>query len=170
MSKTRKLTHMSMFVVLQIVFTRFLGIQTLNNRISLTFIPMAIAGMMHGPVFSGTSAFVADLLGQLLFPKGGYPYFIGYGLTVFLSGFLYGLLKDKEKPFLWIVGITLVKHLFLHMILNTYWNHLLGGDSMAALLKVRYVKYMILIPFEIIVLPPILQLVKKQLRSMNYES
>lgn len=170
MSKTRKLTHMSMFVVLQVVFTRFLGIQTLNNRISLTFIPMAIAGLMHGPLFSGAAAFSADLLGQLMFPKGGYPYFIGYGITVFLSGFLYGLLKDKEKPFLWIVGITLVKHLVLHMVMNTYWNHLLGGESMSALLKIRYIKYLILIPFEIIVLPPIVTLIKKQLGNLGYES
>ncbi|WP_331836839.1 folate family ECF transporter S component [Erysipelothrix piscisicarius] len=71
MMNTRKLTHLAMFVVLQIVVSRFLAIPTPIVKISFTYVPMAIAGYLYGWLFGGVAAALADVLGADALPTRG---------------------------------------------------------------------------------------------------
>ncbi len=163
---TRRLTQMAFFVVLQVVLTRFLGITTEINRISFSFIPMALAGAYMGPVYSSLAAITADLIGHFLWPKG--PYYIGFTITAALSGALYGILSremNRKEQSIWIVLITLFKRVILHLGLNSYWLHRLGGKSMKVLILGRYLKTIFLVPIDIIVLLLVFKLINPHLQK-----
>lgn len=147
MKKTRYLAHLSMFVVLQIVFTLFIGVATPVTRITLTFIPMAVAGMLHGPVFGLVAALAADLIRATLWPIG--PYFIGFSITAALVGALYGLLYKKENMTKTIIFIAMFKALVLHLFLNTFWVSYLSKVPYMVLLTPRIIKELFLVPIEI---------------------
>ena len=147
MKKTRYLAHLSMFVVLQIVFTLFIGVTTPITRITLTFIPMAVAGMLYGPVFSLVAALSADLIRATLWPIG--PYFIGFSITAALVGALYGLLYKKENMTKTIIFIAVFKGVVLHLFLNTFWVSYISKTPYFVLLTPRIVKELFLIPIEI---------------------
>ena len=56
----------AMLVAVQVVLVRFCSIQTPFQRISFGFVPMSMAGIMFGPVYSCVVAALADLLGAIL--------------------------------------------------------------------------------------------------------
>lgn len=165
MRQTRYLAHLAIFVVLEIVFTLFIGITTPITRISLTFVPMAIAGMVYGPVFGMVSALAADLIRSTLWPIG--PYFIGFSITAALVGGLYGILHNKspKKMRIWVVLITIIKGFGLHLLLNTYWISIISKTPYTVLLKPRIITTIFLIPIEIIINMYLLPRLKKQLEG-----
>lgn len=149
MKRTNILAHMSMFVVLQIVFTLFIGITTPITRITLTFIPMAVAGMLHGPVFGLIAALAADLIRASLWPIG--PYFVGFSVTAALVGALYGLLLYKKDMTKTIIFIAVFKGIVLHLFLNTFWVSFVSKVPYKVILAPRVIKVLFLIPIEIVI-------------------
>ena len=83
------LTCLALLIALDIILTRFLSINTQFLRISLGMIPVALAGVIFGPVWGGVCGAAGDLLGMLIFPSGAY--FPGFTLTAALTGIIYGL-------------------------------------------------------------------------------
>ncbi len=166
MKTTRKLTHLSMFVVLEIVFTLFIGVTTPINRISLTFVVMAVAGMMYGPVFGMLAALSADLIRATLWPVG--PYFWGFSFTAASVGMLYGLLykKDEKELLKWIVFIAIFKAVFLHLAMNTYWISIISKVPFKVLLKPRIIKELFLVPIEIGINAYLLPRIYRQMKGM----
>ena len=136
---TRRLVHIGLMIALQIIFTRFLSIEYGQIlRISFAFLPMAIVGIVYGPVYGGISATVANLLGAVL--RGITP-FPGFVLSAFLSGAIYGLLLYKKPKRLWRVccAVALICG-FVNIGLNTYWVYMLTGNAFLALLPIRSVQ------------------------------
>ena len=86
---TKTLTLMGLLIALEIVLSRFLSINAWNIRIGFSFVPIAAAGMLLGPIPAGIVAAAADILGATLFPSG--PFFPGFTLTAFLTGTLLGV-------------------------------------------------------------------------------
>lgn len=66
---TRTITLMSLLIALMVVFTRFISFETQFLRISFTFIPESLMGILFGPFWTGIGSAVADTVGMLLFPK-----------------------------------------------------------------------------------------------------
>ena len=146
----RTVTHMALLIALQIVLSRFLSISTPILRISLGFVPVAIAGMLFGPLSGGLVAATADFLGAILFPIGAY--FPGFTLTAFLTGVVYGLfLYQKEKSWFRIVASVLVISLILNLGMNTFWLMVITGKGYLALLPARLMQNIIMIPLQTIV-------------------
>lgn len=165
MKNTRYLAHLAMFVVLQIVFTLFIGVTTPVARITLTFVPMAVAGMMYGPVFGLVAALSADLIRATLWPVG--PYFVGFSITAALVGALYGLLYKKKDMTKTIIFIAIFKEVVLHLLLNTVWISIITKLSYTVLLKPRVLKTLFLIPFEIGINLYLLKKLKPQLEGIK---
>ncbi|AZK43990.1 MULTISPECIES: folate family ECF transporter S component [Erysipelothrix] len=159
MMNTRKLTHLAMFVVLQIVVSRFLAIPTPIVKISFTYVPMAIAGYLYGWLFGGVAAALADVLGAVLFPQGG-AYFPGFTLSAFIIGAMYGLLKDADCRLSVIVGIALFNTIAINLLLNTYWLSLVLGKSYLAMIPVRVTKSLVMLPIKIFVIKKVLDYMK----------
>jgi ECF transporter S component (folate family) len=129
----RTVTYLAFLIALQIVLSRFLSIATPIMKISLGFVPVAIAGMLFGPLSGGMVAATADFLGAILFPIG--PYFPGFTLTAFITGVIYGVfLYQKDRSWVRIILAVLIIALGLNLGLNTFWIMVITGKGYLALL------------------------------------
>ena len=130
---TKRLCIMGILTALKIILERVLSVSIGNYvRISFSFIPVAVSGMLLGPVSSTLVATVADLLGTLLSGQAPFP-----GLTVVaaLTGFLYGaFLYHKEvslaRAALCMLTVTVVCSLTLNS-LCLYWMGYLPHEAEA---------------------------------------
>ncbi len=123
---TKDLVTMAVLMALTIILGRTLAIPTPVSRISFSFLPIAVAGMLVGPVWAGIMAFAADFLGTMINAFGG-VYFPLFGLTEFCYGFIYGLFfYQKEinwKRILFCLLATLAFYLTVGVATQyIYWN------------------------------------------------
>lgn len=146
---TRTIVYLAVLVALEIVLNRFLSINTPVVKIGFSFVPIAVAGMLFGPIPAAVVAALADVLGAVLFPTG--TIFLGITLTAFLKGINWGLFLNKKQSILNIVLATLVDQIVLSYFLNSFWLSILMGAPYASLLATRIVQTAILIPVELVV-------------------
>lgn len=145
---TRRLAMMAMFVVLEVITTQFLALNTTFLRISFTFLPMIAAGYYFGIRFSVTVAVIADIVGMMLFPKGAY--FFGFTLSAAFSGLMYGLLKYRKKPEITVLLITVVHDIAL-VLINSVWLYMMYGPTMADAMPLRFQVALIRLPIAMII-------------------
>ena len=146
---TRTIVYLAVLVALEIVLNRFLSINTPVVKIGFAFVPIAVAGMLFGPIPAAIVAALADLLGAILFPTG--TIFLGITLTAFLKGISWGLFLYKKQSPLNIVLAVLVDQIVLSYFLNSFWLSILMGAPYTSLLATRIVQTAILIPVEFVV-------------------
>lgn len=150
MIRSKTIAFVGLLVSIEVIFTRFLSIQTPIIRIGFGFIPVAFSAIMFGPVIGGLTAAIADILGMLIFPK--YPYFPGFTLSAFLTGAIYGLfLHKKKKPVTLpnIIKSVLLITIFVDLGLTTLWVYMTTGKAAAALLIPRILKSAIMLPIQV---------------------
>ena len=136
---TKRMVHIALMIAFQIIFTRFLSIEYGQIiRISFAFIPMAIVGIVYGPVYGGIAAAIANFFGAVL---SGITPFPGFVLSAFLAGSIYGLLLYKKPKRLWRVcaAVALICG-FVNIGLNTLWVQMITGNPFFALLPIRSVQ------------------------------
>lgn len=122
--KTKTLVTCALLVALQIVFVRFISLGTGSIRISLGFVPVAVAGMIFGPLGGGIVASIADFLGMLLFSKGT-VYFFPLTISEFLYGFGFGLfLHNRDLPPIKLSICVIVQFILVNLILSSLWLYL----------------------------------------------
>ncbi len=139
----------ALFVVLYSVKLQI----TPDLRITFTFIPLALAGWLLGPVPAMLTGMIGDLAGCLLFPAG--PYFFGFTLTKILSGLFYGLFlykSDMKRLFLPTALATLSINVLLNVLLNALWLSILYGKAWSVYAAAHLVKNIITLPIEILIL------------------
>ena len=143
----KKLIQISLLIAIEVILTRFCSIQTPIVRIGFGFLPIAIIGMMYGPLSAGVAS-IGDILGMLLFPTGG-SFFPGFTLTAFLTGIVYGVfLYNKPKTWPRIIGAVLTVCLVINLGLDTLWLSILMGKGYIALLPTRIMKAVLMIPVQ----------------------
>lgn len=121
MLKLKKLTArsialMGLLIALSVVITRLISVETTFLRISFGFIPQVIMGIIFGPFWSGIGGVIADLIGSNFFGRA--PFFIGFTLSAFIEGSLYGCFFYKKtitlkRAFMAVLAVTLISNLFL---------------------------------------------------------
>ena len=123
-NKTKILVTSALLVALQIVFTRIIALEAGVIRISFGFFPVAVAGMLLGPLGGGAVGVIADIIGMLMISKGG-VYFFPFTITEFLYGIGFGLmLYKKDLSHIKITIFTVIQFILLNLILNSVWNYL----------------------------------------------
>lgn len=133
---TKQLVIMGLLIALDVILTRFLSFQFLTARIGFGFLPVAICGLMFGPLSAMISGIAGDLIGFSLFPKG--TYFIGFTVSAALRGLIYGyFLKNRESNTLNIALAALTNSIFITLILDTIWLNILIGKAFWVLLPTR---------------------------------
>ena len=145
----------AMLVAIQIVLVRFCSIQTPVQRISLGFLPLAMAGILYGPVYGTIVAAVADFLGATLFPTGGPPWY-GFTIVTGCAGLVYGLFLHEKAGANWsrqkrifrIVLAVVIVDVFVYIGLGTLNLAIMLDKGFWALLPGRVVKNFIMIPIE----------------------
>ena len=146
-----RLVTMAFLIALEIVLTRFCSINTPILRIGFGFLPVAMMGIMFGPLWAGIGYAVGDLLGMLIFPSGAY--FPGFTLTAFLTGLVFGFfLHGKEITWKKVLPASLVVILGLNLVLDTIWLSILMGDGFVALLPTRIFKCAVMLPIHLILI------------------
>lgn len=94
---TRRLCIVAMLVTMQIVLGRIAAINVGQYlKISFGFIPIAVCGMLTGPVWTVLMAIVCDILGATLFPSGAFYW--GFTLVAAAGGLIYGLYLHGYEP------------------------------------------------------------------------
>lgn len=160
MKKVNVMIYMAFMITLEIVFTRFLSIQTPIIRIGFGFIPVAMSGMMFGPLLAGIVGATSDILGMIIFPKGAY--FPGFTLSAFVGAAIYGILfynkKVSVKRVLLAVFIITV---FVNLTMNTIWLEILTGKAVKVLFITRLVKEAIMFPIHSIAIYCVWKLVDR---------
>lgn len=146
----KQVVTLGLLIGIEIVLSRFLSISTPMVKIGFAFIPVALAGMLFGPVYAGAASACADFLGAILFPVG--PYFPGFTLTAFLTGavygaFLYNVPLTKKRVFCAVMIIAVL----LNLGLGSLWLQMLLGKSIFVLLPPRIIKCMIVAPLQMVV-------------------
>lgn len=147
----KKLIQISLLIAIEVILTRFCSIQTPIVRIGFGFLPIAIIGMMYGPLSAGVAYAIGDLLGVALFPTGSF--FPGFTITAFLTGIVYGVfLYNKPKTWPRIIGAVLTVCLVINLGLDTLWLSILMGKGYIALLPTRIMKAVLMIPVQIFII------------------
>ncbi|MBR0092090.1 MAG: folate family ECF transporter S component [Lachnospiraceae bacterium] len=146
----RKLVLLALLCALFIVLERFLSFNVWNMRIGFAFVPLALSGILFGPLPAAAVGAVGDILGMMLVPTG--PYFPGFTLNAALTGAVFGLFLHKKQTKALIAGAVSINQLLLSLFLQTLWISVTYGSPYAALLPVRLTQCLIMIPLQFIVL------------------
>ena len=112
----RMIAIMGLLIALMVTLSRLVAIETPFIKISVTFIPQVIMGILFGPFWSGIGAVLADLVGMALFSKS--TFFIGFTLNAFIEGAIYGFFFYRKEitwknAILATLSVTLIINLFL---------------------------------------------------------
>lgn len=143
-----------------------------NVRIGFTFPFDAIIGLLFGPIMGVISGAITDLLGFILFPSG--PFFPGYMVSKMLTGLIFGLLLYRAKK------ITVLRVFIARLIINIFVNAMLGSVWQMFMAKIftiefysldfstRFLKNIILLPFEIIIILYLFKEIIPVLKAKNF--
>lgn len=135
-------------------------------RFGISFVLNASIAMLYGPSVGIMAGFCTDVLGYLVNASGG-AYFPGYTLTAMLGGFLYGIWLYPHRPTkLRVIGAKISINLLCNIGLNTLWQTMTGGKALAVLLPARVAKNVLLLPFEVLLLFIVTNMVEQIYRRM----
>lgn len=143
---------MAVLVAIEVVLEHFCSFNTPLLRIGFGFVPLAVCGMLYGPLWAGAAGGLADVLGTFLSPYGFYP---PITLTAILMGVSFGLfLHGKNVRFFPnILGCTLVNCIGLILGLQSLWLCLLNQSPYLAILTIRLPQCGFSIAIYLVLLP-----------------
>ncbi len=118
---TKRVCVIAVLIAMQIVLGRIAAINVGSYlKISFGFIPIAVCGILTGPLWTLLMASVCDILGALLFPTGAFYW--GFTLVAAIGGLIYGLFLHNHKlNLIRCLLCTLTVALICNILLNTYF-------------------------------------------------
>jgi len=141
---------LALFVALQIVLTRFLSVEVPAQRVSFSFLPIAVSGIMFGPIAAGVAALVADLLGATLVGFVPHP---GIALNAFLTGFVSGLLLHKNgHSLVRIIAVCAINIGIIAVFIQPFWVSQLIGASYWPLVVARLPVLVVMFPIQVVLI------------------
>lgn len=108
-------------------------------KISGSFLPIAVTGVMFGPVPAAIVGAAGDIISFWINPAGG-AFFPGFTINGFLTGIIYGLFFYKNKVVVprtiiaWTVNMITVE-----TFLSAYWLYILYGTESGSVYSVYLV-------------------------------
>lgn len=141
-----------------------------QSRLSLTFLPVAAAAYLLGPVPAITVGLCGDLLSCLFFPSG--QYFPGFTLTSVLVGLIYGAFlgaKTLRARNVRVIAANFAVVLLLYTLLNTFWLSILYEKAYFVYLASRLVKNLIVFPVQTFLCFVLLNLLDKTGITKKYK-
>ena len=117
-------------------------------KIGFSFLPIAIAGILCGPVASGIIGALGDIFCFLLAPMGAY--FPGWTINGMLVGLLYGIFLYESKRFIpSLIICEIVNGLFVEIALGSLWLYIQFSKAFWITAGARGIKTLVAIPIEI---------------------
>ena len=164
----KTMAQVAFLVALEVVLNRFLSINTSELKIGFSFIPIALCGMLFGPVWAAVAGGLADVIGATLFPIG--TYHPGFTIVAALMGAVFGLLLRKNEKMRFVVGVicaTVINCLIFGLCVNTLWiSQLYSSNTYWVFFVMRFTtQYVFLVPVYIVCLMQLPRLVRAIERS-----
>ena len=149
MNKTKLTTEVivitGFMIALSVVLSKLVSINISFLRIGFGFLPIAVLGILYGPVIAAIGYGLADVIGALLFPTGAF--FPGFTVSAVLTGLIFGwVLYKKEVTIVRALIASALVCLAVNLLINTYWLTIIIGKGFTVLLASRAVKELVAIP------------------------
>ena len=159
-SRVTTLATAGMLVALGVILS-FFTIQLSDAlKISFSFLPLSMGGMLFGPVVGGVMGVVGDVLGYFVRPSG--PFFPGFTLNALVTGAIYGFFFFRHPVTLKRCALaSLSVVLLVNLLLNPMWLSLMYGRAFVALVAVRIIKNIVMFPINTALLYASLRLVER---------
>ena len=166
LSNIRVLTSAGILSAIAIVLGFFKIPVTQLIEIRFAVLPVTIAAYLFGPVVGGAVGLVSDIGGYILRPTG--PFFPGFTITSMVSGVIFGCFLYRQKPGISrILMSQIVYTIVCGILLNSIWLSILYGNGFVAVIGARFVKEMVMIPINTIMLATIIEPVKRYRRAAS---
>ena len=151
LTKIQGLTLCAMMLALRVVLGYFANATlaiTPDIKIGFGFLPVAITGILCGPVPAMIVGGMGDLLSFLLAPMG--YYFPGWTVSGILVGLLYGLfLYKSDCSLVRIIICEVVIGVFIEIALGSLWLLIQYDKAFFVMAGVRGIKTLVATPIEI---------------------
>lgn len=144
--RPKDLALLGMLMALQMVLSRvFIGNSFV--QVGFGFIATVLLGYYFGSWWAGGASILTDLLMSWLWPNG--TFFIGFTLSAFLAGFIYGVVLHNHKITIWraILAAGIVT-LLVNVTLNTLWVYMMFHTPFWPLFSGRFLKNLITWPIN----------------------
>lgn len=138
-SNLKSITAGAMMAALSIILERVISIMPASNmmdiRISLSNIPLILAGILVSPIIGGIAGIVSDIAGCFI---SGYAPFPLLTAAPFVTGFLPGfIVKNDRNNFLKLVIAVFVTHIISSVLITTYGLSVMRGVAFIPMLITR---------------------------------
>lgn len=151
LTKIQGLTLCAMMLALRVVLGYFANATlaiTPDIKIGFGFLPVAITGILCGPVPAMIVGGMGDLLSFLIAPMG--YYFPGWTVSGILVGLLYGLfLYKSDCSLVRIIICEVVIGVFIEIALGSLWLLIQYDKAFFVMAGVRGIKTLVATPIEI---------------------
>lgn len=149
--KTKRIAALAFLIALEVVLSRFLSLSLPTIKIGFAFLPLAVAGILYGPLWAGAAGAAADVLGALLFPIGAY--FPGFTLTQFLCGCVYGFFLYNRPYRMNRVNLSaMIVCILLNLGLDSLWLYYLMRDALVAMMPVRALRSVVMVFVQVLLI------------------
>ena len=152
MHQLRSLTGGAMLTAVSVIINQFTIFINQIMRLGFTFLPIALSGMLYGPLITGSLGAVCDILKYFTRNDGG-AFFPGFTISSFVAGFLSGIFLYKKPVTLRrVIATRLCVMVVDSWILNSLWLSMLYGNAFIALVSARMLKSVLVFPVEVALL------------------
>lgn len=158
----KRIAFLGMLTAAFVVLGQF-SIRLQFVSIGFTFLPVALAGALFGPVGGALVSVAGDFLVAILGPYGYFPLM---GTTALLSGCIFGLfLHRKWLSLPRVIACVVTESLACSVLLQTFWLDVLYGKSFIVLLPTRLLQNAVTAPVMVLcilaVVPAVVRLVQR---------
>lgn len=153
LKSTRNLVFMALIVALYVIISCLSTFLSNYIRISFTYIPVALASAMFGPVCGGIVGALGDLFAFVVSPSSGGSFFPGFTLNAFIGGFIYGIFFYKNDiTVMRVICAKLLIFFIVQLGLTPMWLSIMYGKSYIALISFRIFKNLMFLPIDTLVI------------------
>lgn len=192
MSKIKKVVIAALLLAIMIISDRFLSFNTTFFTINVSFIPSLITAILLGPIYSMLVFGLTDYIGAHLFPFGEYfvGFTISAIIKGLIYGvFLYPGLKEKflstkvgqskfgdvisnillpkdsstKRFIINLIISSVIVRFIVNIFLQALWLNILFGKAYLAIIPTRFVTQLGIFIIQIIVIPAIYNILRKEI-------
>jgi len=152
LKNTKTLVMLGLLIAAYVVLSAFNIYILPTARVTFSFVPLALAGAMFGPMCGAFVGTIGDVLSYITSQSAAGAYNFGFTINAFVIGFVYGMfLYKSDFSLIRIIIAKLIIAIIVEMLLTPVWLSVLYGKAFVALIIERIFKTVIFIPIEIFV-------------------
>ena len=118
----------AMLIAVGIILGFFTIPITPTQRVGFSSIANELIALLFGPVVSGLSAGISDILKHIIKPMG--PFFPGFTISALVAGLIYGaFLYRRRLSFFRVLLANITVTIVVNMTLNNIWMAMMYGSK-----------------------------------------